>query len=180
MRFSYITKDNERIKDFYNFYKQYFPIEERDTLSTMKKLAINSAKISEWDYAIIEITDKENKVGGLIYDWFPEIHTLIIEFIFVAEEYRHRKVAKRLVSRLKNKMPDITIIVETEKNGEARKFWKRLGFFPQHYNYSQPALHKNQECFDGLILMSNKKIKNLKNIIENYYWKYAFLNMSNP
>lgn len=175
MRFTNITKDSKKIRDFYNFYKQYFPIEERDTLSTIKKLAINSTKISAWEYVIIEITDKENKVGGLIYDWFPEVHTLIIEFIFIAKEYRNHKIAQRLVERLKNKIPDLTIIVETEKNGEAKNFWAKLGFKQQKYTYIQPALHKNKEGFKGLILMSNKKVKNLKNILENYYWKYSFL-----
>jgi len=174
MRFSNITKVSEKIKDFYDFYKQYFPIEERDSLSTMKKLATNSTKISAWDYAIIEITDKEKKVGGLIYDWFPEVDTLVIEFIFVAEEYRHHKIAKRLVERLVHKIPTVTIIVETEKDGDAKNFWKRLGFKQQRYTYIQPALHKNKEGFAGLMLMSNKKVKNLKNILENYYWKYCF------
>ena len=103
---------------------------------------------------------------------------MIIEFIFIAEEYRRHKIAKRLVERLKNKIPDLTIIVETEKNGEAKNFWEKLDFKQQKYTYIQPALHKNKESFNGLILMSNKKVKNLKNILENYYWKYSFFDYS--
>ena len=176
MQFKNITDDEQKIASFYDFYKNYFPPEERDTLTNMKKLAKKSLKVPEWEYTIIEVIDKEEKVGGIIYDWFSDINVLIIEFVFIAEAYRHHKIAKRLIDRLKHKIPNITILIEVEKDGLAKPFWEKINFSVISENYIQPPISKEQKSVGGLVLMSNKPIKNLKNILKNYYWKYSFLN----
>lgn len=176
MKFQNITNDVQKIADFYGFYKKYFPPKERDTLSNMKKLAQNASSVPKWEYTIIEVIDKGKKVGGIIYDWFSDINVLIIEFVFIAEAYRHHKIAKRLVNRLKHKIPNITILVEVEKDGFAKPFWEKMDFSVISETYIQPAISKDQKSFDGLILMSNKPVKNLKNILKNHYWKYSFVN----
>lgn len=176
MKFQNITGNVQRINDFYHFYKKYFPPMERDTLSNIKRLIQNASTVSEWEYTIVEVLDKEEKVGGIIYDWFSDINVLIIEFVFIAEAYRHRKIAKRLVERLKHKIPNTTILIEVEKNGFAKTFWEKMDFSIVSDNYIQPPISKNQKSFDGLVLMSNKPVKNLKDILKNHYWKYSFLN----
>ena len=176
MKFLNITRDEQKITDFYHFYKRYFPANERETLSNMKTLARNAAAVVDWKYVIVEVSDEGEKVGGIIYDWFSDINVLIIEFVFIAEAYRHHQIARRLIERLKHKIPDITILIEVEKDGFARPFWNKMGFSVVSENYIQPPISKTQKSFDGLILMSNKPIKNLKSILKDHYWKYAFLN----
>lgn len=175
MRFQNITKDEQRIVGFYNFYKQYFPPQERETLANMKKLAKMWSNTPDWKYAIIEVVDKEEKVAGIIYDWFSDINVLIIEFVFVSENYRHHKIATRLLNRLRSKIPNITILIEVEKDGFAKPFWEKMNFSVISKKYIQPPVSKNQESFDGLLLMSDRPIKNLKDILENHYWKYSFI-----
>lgn len=80
------------------------------------------------------------------------------------------------MERLKHKIPNITILIEVEKNGFAKTFWEKMDFSVVSENYIQPPISKNQKSFDGLVLMSNKPVKNLKDILKNHYWKYSFLN----
>jgi len=176
MRFLNITNDEQKITAFYSFYKKYFPPQERDTLHNMKALAQKSVSIPGWTYVIQEVMDKDEPVGGLIYDWFSDINVLIIEFVFIAKAYRHHRIAQRLIERLIHKIPDITILIEVEKESPAKEFWRKIGFSALRTPYIQPPISKDQKAFDGLMLMSNKPVKNLKNILHNHYWKYAFLN----
>ena len=176
MQISNITNDTKKIDAFYEFYKNYFPAPERDTLESMKKLSLNSATTKNWDYNIIEIKNKDSFVGGMIYDWFSDIDLLIIEYIFILENYRNQSIAKQVISNLAHKKQNATILIEVEKDAPSKDFWKKLEFSVISTDYIQPKISKNQKSFDGLILMSNKNISDLQDVLQNHYWKYSFLN----
>ncbi|MDY6407888.1 MAG: hypothetical protein SPL08_04225 [Pseudomonadota bacterium] len=73
MKFQNITGNVQRINDFYHFYKKYFPPMERDTLSNIKRLIQNASTVSEWEYTIVEVLDKEEKVGVLFMIGSPTL-----------------------------------------------------------------------------------------------------------
>ena len=175
MKIENITNNNNQIADFYQFYKNYFPLHERDTLESVKQLAYNAAKIKNWDYNIVKITDNGDFVGGLIYDCFSDINVIVIEFVFIVENYRHKSIIKKLLHYLEQIMPDASIIVEVEQNSPNIDFWNDKGFSVISTDYVQPKISNDQKPFDGLVLMSNKHIDNLDDVIKNHYWKYCFI-----
>ena len=175
MKLLNITNNDKQIDVFYDFYKNYFPPFERDTIQSIKKLSRNSSKITDWYYNIIEITDNDNFVGGLIYDYFMDINVIVIEFVFIVETYRHKSIIKKMLNYLEQKMPDAVILGEVEQNSPNVEFWKNKGFSVISTDYIQPKISQTQKPFDGLVLMSNKHINNLDDVIKNHYWKYCFI-----
>ncbi len=171
-----ITYNNKEIAVFYDFYKKYFPSFERDTLESMKKLAFNSKNTKEWNYNIIKIIDNHNFVGGLVYDYFSDINVIIIEFVFITETYRNKSIVKKLMQFIEQKTPNAAIIGEVEKDSANIKFWQNKGFSIISTDYIQPKINDKEKPFGGLVLMSNKPIINLQDVIKNHYWKYCFLN----
>ena len=170
-----ISNDDEKIADFYQFYKNYFPPHERDTLESMLQLAHNSAKNTDWDYNIIEIADESSFIGGLVYDYFKDINVIVIEFIFIIEKFRSKSIVRQVFDYLEKKIPDVVILVEVDKDSPNIDFWRKKGFSIIQTDYIQPKISNNEKPFDGLVLMSNKPITNLQDVIQNHYWKYCFL-----
>ena len=175
MEITNITNDTKKIADFYRVYRNYFPIYERDALESIKQLAYNAAKVKNWNYNIIQITDEGDFVGGLIYDYFTDINIIVIEFVFITEKFRGKSIVKQLLSYLERTMPDATILGEVEQNSPNVEFWQNKGFSVISTDYIQPKISQTQKPFDGLVLMSNKHIDNLDDVIQNHYWKYCFI-----
>jgi hypothetical protein len=132
--------ESEEFKKAWKIYEYSFPSDERRNIEQQKKT--NQKK--GYNYRIIK---DEHKVIGLIATWDFEDFSFI-EHIAIMKE--HCK-----------KNPNTILEVERPENQEAInriKFYEKLGFKLNKYDYIQPAYDKDKESVPLFIMSYPNKI----------------------
>ena len=140
-----VTKEN-----FSSVYKRLvdaFPYEERRDEADEEKCFLKS------QFNFCEITD-DGKSVGLIVFWVFE-RFLFIEHIAINKEIRSKGYGSKTIDLIKSKF-NLPIILEaeapeTEMQQKRIKFYEKLGFKVNSYDYTQPSYH-NTESVPLLVL----------------------------
>lgn len=117
-------------------------------------------------YHILIIYDNENILGGIIYDYFIDSNTGMIEYIATSKKYRKAGIASYAFSiacknlnetAVKNGYSSISFICcELEKVIFKEKsnhyFWKKFGFKKLDFDYIQPSLDKGKPLVRDMTL----------------------------
>lgn len=167
----------EILSKFYNgiFIENFPNPNERDSLENiLNYLKVNSGNSS---YSKIKIYyNNDEIIGGIIYDMFPTIKTLAIEFIVVNKHLAGNGLASNMlndtITKLMNEYRQnlewliIEIDVPSSKSDYDLSylyFWKKHGMKVVDFKYIQPALDKNKSEVTDLVLCA----KNLNNDVYN-------------
>ena len=146
-----VTKEN-----FSSVYKRLidaFPYEERRDECDEEKCFLKE------QFNFCEITD-DGKSVGLIVFWVFE-RFLFIEHIAINKEIRSKGYGSKTVDLIKRKY-NLPIILEaefpeTEMQKKRIKFYEKLGFKVNSYDYTQPSYH-NTESVPLLVLSFPEKL----------------------
>ncbi len=114
-----------------------FPYEERRDILDQKECLNNKF------FKFLEISDEETEVGFIALWVFPEF--VFIEHIAIDEEKRAGGYGSKAIELLKESY-EKTIILEaeapeTEQQIKRIRFYERLGFKINPYDYEQPSYH---------------------------------------
>lgn len=193
--------DEKLVKLFKRFYQEILESSfDDDELETYEQLADTLTKSKRGDnglntYHIIIVLEEDTLLGGVIYDYFIDTNTGIIEYIATNPNVKQKGVASyafQVVNELldkeaqKNgfeKISYITCEVEKEINGKKSNhyFWEKFGFRTFDFHYIQPPLDEEKEVVDimnfGVITKAplSKYEKEdidkeeLKSILHDYY-----------
>jgi ribosomal protein S18 acetylase RimI-like enzyme len=151
----------------WEIYEDSFPEDERRNLEEQRKLLNNPL------YNFIPIHDEEKLIGFVAIWNLNEF--IFIEHLAIKKELRGNGYGTKIIEDIKSKYnKNIILEVEKPKTYEAKiriEFYKRLGFYLNEYDYSQPSLGENKEPVP-LFLMSfpeNMNICEFKEIKEKLY-----------
>lgn len=172
MKYMEVNPDNNSLEIFGKFYKEIlkssFGEDELETyeqsLNTLEKSRRGGHGLNS--YHIIIILEEENILGGVIYDYFINTNTGIIEYIATNQRVKQRGIASyafQVVNELLNKEAQkngferiryITCEVEKEIDGKKSNhyFWEKFGFRPLDFHYIQPPLDEKKKAVDILNL----------------------------
>jgi len=140
----------KKFSEFWDLYNQSFPADERRDLNSQKEIIQDS----HYD---IECFYEDRVLKGFCAIWtFPEF--IFVDHIAVSPLFRGQGIGSEIMNKLitKSKKP---IILEVERpdteTAERRiKFYEKLDFKLNHYDYLQPALGKDKSKL-SLYLMSH-------------------------
>lgn len=135
MKFVPITE--ERFNLVYEKMTTAFPYEERRDLSDQKECLNNKF------FNFFEIFDNETAVGFIAFWAFPEF--IFIEHIAIDEEKRAGGYGSKTIELVKETYKKPIILEaeapETEQQIKRIRFYDRLGFKVNSYDYEQPSYH---------------------------------------
>jgi ribosomal protein S18 acetylase RimI-like enzyme len=189
--------DQESLKLLAAFYATVyydaFPNEdERETLDNMIKALNQQTKNTENITHILLAIQNNTAVGAIIFDYFKDINSGVIEFIVTDKRFRKYGIGKELYSKA-----EIIIVKDAKKQGfnspywifcEIEKkeykedlayifFWKNMGYKEiDKFDYIQPALSPDKNQVETLILIAKSpenKEKISHNTIKNFIESYA-------
>lgn len=168
--------DKFHYSDFNNFFqlmKEAFPSVERRSYEEQKKL------LNEKLYNIIVNKDEKNSINAFLANWqFKKFN--FIEHFAVASNLRGHGLGTLMLKAYLNKAnKPIFLEVELPENEESIrriKFYKRLGFHLNDFNYLQPPMQKHHGFLPLKVMSYPKPINNLdfinfKNIVYNEVYK---------
>lgn len=185
------SNDLKKFDEFY--YKIYkFAFLDENECETYDNL-INYLKKSSKNYVHL-LEDNERILGGMIFDYFSDINSIIIEYIAVLPEKQRNKLGTYLYNEVINqfkKTNNVKYVFAEIENPDKNKpmnylfFWSSLKFKILDFDYYQPPLEINKKEVDTLNLIGysfeNKKTFESDLIIKVLinYAQYAF-NIQNP
>ncbi len=86
-----------------------FPAVELDNLRDFMKLS--RKKVPNAKFKVLAIYEKKEMVGGIVFDYYKNLNTLLIEYISTRPGCRGKGYASKLVDYVTQKFkPDYTII----------------------------------------------------------------------
>ena len=137
-------------KNFSSVYKRLvdaFPYEERRDECDEEKCFLKK------QFNFCEITDNGESVGLIVFWVFESF--LFIEHIAINKEIRSKGYGSKTVDLIKRKY-NLPIVLEaeapeTETQQKRIKFYEKLGFKVNSYDYTQPSYH-NTESVPLLVL----------------------------
>lgn len=122
-------------KDIYKYYKKLFPVLERKSYRTIKRVHNNGIM------KILGIFDESELVGFMIVNELEESKYIQLDYFAILAEYQSKGYGKRAIMELKNLYSECYgIIIEAEKLGLGKndkeneirkrrvKFYEQLGF----------------------------------------------------
>lgn len=172
MNISTITPNDIDFKPLFNFYCQFFPQIERNTYESL--CGYYSLTDEIYEYETIICKDLDRIIAGCYINIFKDINICFIEFIFVDQSYREQGIANKILNYLREHHSNPIFMIEVEKDGNAQRFWRHIGFKDLDYNYVQPPIVDGNKPFDGLKLMASGNVQNIDDVLINHYWKYSF------
>ncbi len=145
----------ESVKDAWfdlswDLYCEAFPVDERRSYASMKRFL-------EYPAYYPEIILFEGKFAGIVFWWLFD-KMLFIEHFATLPSVRGKGIGALVIDKIQKQYKTKPIILEVEHPAgelEQRRvnFYKRLGFFENDFEYTQPPLDKGQKSLD-LMLMS--------------------------
>lgn len=193
--------DRDSLEIFKKFYKEVLESSfDEDELETYEQLLDTLKKSKRGEnglnsYHIMIVLEEDILLGGVIYDYFIDTNTGIIEYIATNQKVKQKGVASyafEVVNGLLNKeakrngFGEISYITgEVEQVISEKKsnhyFWEKFGFKALDFHYIQPPLDEDKEVVDimnfGIITKApltsydkediNKE--ELKSILHDYY-----------
>lgn len=202
MEYIEVNLDNINSLDiFKRFYKEVLESSfDEDELETYEQLLDTLKKSERGDnglnsYHVLIVLEENALLGGVIYDYFIDTNTGIIEYIATSNKVTQKGVASyafQVVNKLLNeeakrngyeKISYITCEVEKEIDGKGSNhyFWEKFGFRALDFSYIQPPLDEDKEVVDimnfGIItkaplaIYDKEEIEKdeLKSILHDYY-----------
>lgn len=156
--------DNELDQTLFNEYIKHFPKIELNTLDSIS---------SYRKFNNFGLFNENECLGGCYFWHFEDINIIVIEFIFINENHRGLGYSNIILDLITSKYKS-PIVIEVNDGSDAESFWSHHGFKRQNYKYTQPPIIDGNDSFDGLSIWSNKSDLDLDNILNNYYFKFAF------
>lgn len=204
------VNNKESLKIFEKFYKEIlscsFNINELETqeqlIDTLNKK--NNGFFGKNSYHIIVFFDKNNIVGGIIYDYFMKENCGLIEYIVTNPNLKRSGFASKIFEKTcillneeskrngYSKLDFVCCEVEKKINGkkENHYFWEKYSFKPLDFEYLQPPLEEGKELVTFMefgIILDAPYIKYEKNYIERellkeilFDYSYYTMRIDNP
>lgn len=140
----------DNFNQLWDLYQRSFPEVERRTIDQQKQV------MGEENYHMEYFFEDSDFTGFILYWVLPSF--LFIEHVAVDDRFRGRGLGKKYLEKM-IKDSDVPIILEVEppENEMAKrriKFYERLGFVLNQYEYYQPSYVKDGEPI-RLIVMSH-------------------------
>ncbi len=158
-------------KEIRDIYEESFPSDERRDLESQIKLLDNK----RYDFKAIY---ENNSLIGLIACWDLE-DFLFIEHFAIKKELRGKGIGTNLLKQYINKKRVVLEVEQSksELNNRRIKFYERLGFYLNYYDYIQPSYGKNKKPVPMYLMTFPDKLDNIgflslkKNIYKIVYGK---------
>ena len=150
-------------------YTEAFPNDdERESLSNFLVYLKESRKSRNWDFRVLLAKDGDGVVvGGIVFDYFRDLNSMVIEFICVEKERRRMQIGRRLwwealrvadsLAARQGKKGVACVFCEVDSPAISRDkelghllFWRNHGFGRLDFNYVQPALAEGLHPVEGL------------------------------
>lgn len=147
-------------------YTEAFPNDdERESLSNFLRYLKNSRKVRNWDFRVLLAKDGDGVVvGGIVFDYFRDLNSMVVEFICVDKTRRRMRIGERLwrealhvADNLAGKKGVASVFCEVDSPAISRdkamghlKFWRTHGFGRLDFTYIQPALEEGLQPVKGL------------------------------
>lgn len=182
-------KTKKEIELFYNqLLFPMFPSEERDDLKNLIYYTKNQN--THHKFKILAMMDGEKIAGGVVFDYYKDTNTILMEYVSTKPDYRGKGIASILIDKVLAKYHAAYCIIEVEDPSkictlEAVKrleFWKNKGFKKVSLHYVQPPINKSKSAVNNMMLMckvlGNQSETNSvpASIIENtlkHYFSYS-------
>lgn len=134
--------NRKNFDEIYRIMEQSFPLDERRPYEEQKVLLENP----EYEIYVYKEFEKE-EVKGFLAVWELEEY-VFIEHFAVDNNFRNRGIGGQMLSELKARIGKRFCLEVEPPQEELTKrrvaFYKRNGFYLNHYDYIQPALSKGQ------------------------------------
>ena len=148
------NSDSQEFKDAWEIYESSFPSDERRTLKLQKELIKNN----QYNFFIVT---KNNVLVAIITDWNFE-DFLFVEHLAVKEDLRGKGIGTELLKEYisKNKQKIVLEVErpETEIATKRIKFYEKIGFNLNDFDYIQPAYGKEKNPVPMLLMTYPEKI----------------------
>lgn len=148
------NSNSQEFKEAWNIYESSFPLDERRTLKLQKELIKNN----NYNFFIVI---KDGILVAIFADWKFE-DFLFVEHFAVREDLRRRGIGTELLKThiSKNKQK---IVLEVEKpeneiKTKTIKFYEKMGFKLNNFDYIQPPYIKDKNSVPMLIMTYPEKI----------------------
>lgn len=150
-------------------YTEAFPNDdERETLPNFLRYLKDSKKNKNWDFHVVLAKDNGGVVvGGIVFDYFRDVNSMVVEFICVEKEQRRMRIGGRLwrealrvadsLAARQGKKGVEYVFCEVDSPALSRdktlghlSFWRNHGFGRVDFDYIQPALTAESRPVEGL------------------------------
>lgn len=142
LRFNADSLNSKEWEKAWGIYNYSFPEHEKRTLQTQALF------LKEEDYFCCGIMKNEN-FCGIIFCWRFK-NKLYIEHLAVANEFRGLGVGTEVLEYLKEQKENIILEVDPQMDEVAKRrvrFYKRLGFKENTYEYYHPPLSEKRDPY---------------------------------
>ena len=148
------NSDSQEFKEAWEIYEGAFPSDERRTLELQKELIKNK----QYNFFIVT---KDNVLVAIITDWNFE-DFLFVEHLAVKEDLRGKGIGtellKEYLSKNKQKMVLEVERPETEIATKRIKFYEKIGFDLNDFDYIQPTYGKDKNPIPMFLMTYPEKI----------------------
>ena len=182
-------------------YSDAFPNEdERESLPNLIRYLKESRRSGKWDFRILLAKDRDGLVtGGVVFDYFRDTNSIVIEFLCVDREFRNRHVGTALwlqtlkvadtlaLKHGKRKAEHVFCEVDSpairqDNDLSHLAFWRNNWFGKMDLEYVQPSLGDGQKPVHGLWLLglsrsASSRDTMAKSIVEKTIWNYLHYSM---
>lgn len=150
-------------------YSESFPNDdERESLPNFLRYLKESSKSRDWDFHVVLAKDDDGVVvGGIVFDYFRDINSAVVEFICVDKEWRRMRIGERLwrealrvadaLAAKHGKKGAAYVFCEVDSPSISRDkelrhlaFWRDHGFGRVDFDYVQPSLADGLKPVVGL------------------------------
>jgi len=152
------NSDSQEFKEAWEIYESSFPSDERRTLELQRELIKNK----QYNFFIVT---KNKVLVAIITDWnFGDF--LFVEHLAVKEDLRGKGIGTELLKvYLSNNKQKIVLEVEkpeTEIATKRIKFFEKIGFNLNDFDYIQPPYGKDKNTLPMLLMTYPEKITESK------------------
>lgn len=150
-------------------YTEAFPNDdERESLPNFLRYLKDSRKSRDWDFRVLLAKDGDGVVvGGIVFDYFRDVNSMVIEFVCVDKTRRRMQVGRRLwrealrtadaFAAKQGKKGVACVFCEVDSPAISHdkavghlSFWRDHGFGRLDFDYVQPALAEGLHPVEGL------------------------------